>query len=279
MYSVSAAGHRGRVAVAPDDVGDVVADHASEPPALVAQVGEVVAHVRRGGDADRDLGRVATGGLGRGPHGADRPRRDLGVGELEDEAVADLAGQGEGPGSVAGDPQLEPAPAGPRERDRRALVVDRPAVAELADHVDRLAQRVDRGRLAVRDAHRRVAPADAADGAVAVHLVERGEHAGGHRPVPGGRVGDHRADDDVAGLGQDLAVDDVWLLPQDVAVERPDVAEPVRLRPLGEVDDARRRRRRLEHHPQIHQRVSGKPKSTLDVCGSGHLDVTTLPRV
>ena len=51
---MSACGHGAAVvAVAGDDVGHVVADHAAEPAALVALVGEVVADVGRGGDADR----------------------------------------------------------------------------------------------------------------------------------------------------------------------------------------------------------------------------------
>ena len=140
----------------------------------------------------------------------------------------------------------------PRQRDRRSLVVDAAAVGELADHVDRLAHRRERGRLAVRDAHGRVAAADAADRAVAVHLVERGVGRRGDGPVAGRRVGDHRPDDDVARLVQDLGVDDVRLLPQDVRVERPDVAEPVGLRPLRQIDDPRRRRRGLQHDADVH---------------------------
>ena len=50
----------------------------------------------------------------------------------------------------------------------------------------------------------------------------------------------------------DAAVDDVGLLPQDVAVERPHVGEPVRLRPFRQIDDPRRRRRRLEHNAYLH---------------------------
>src|ERR671913_1475141 len=46
-------------AVAGDEVGHVVADHATEPAALVALVGEVFADVRGGGDADLYLPRVA----------------------------------------------------------------------------------------------------------------------------------------------------------------------------------------------------------------------------
>ena len=58
---------------------------------------------------------------------------------------------------------------------------------------------------------------------------------GGDRPVAGRRVGHHRPDHDLAGLGEDLAVDDVRLLPEQVRVEGPDVAEPVLLGQLGEL--------------------------------------------
>ena len=67
MYSVSASGTAaGVLAVLGDEVGDVVADHAAEPAALLACVGErlgrvVLGDVRGRGDADRDLGRVAPG--------------------------------------------------------------------------------------------------------------------------------------------------------------------------------------------------------------------------
>ena len=160
--------------------------------------------------------------------------------------------ESQGPWPVAGDPHTEPARRRPREAQGGALVLDLPAVGQLADDVHRLAQRVDRRRLAVGDTYRRVAAADAAHGAVAVHLVERGEHTRRDRPISCRRVGDHRPDHDVPGLGEDPAVDDVGLLPQQVAVERPDVAESVGLGALGEVDDTRRRRRRLQHQPEIH---------------------------
>ena len=95
-----------------------------------------------------------------------------------------------------------------------------------------------------------------------------------------GWVGHHRPNDHVAGLGQDLAVDDVRLLPQDVGVEGPDVTEAERLGSLGELDDAERRRCGLEDDADIHdQRVSGKPRLIELVAGSGQREVTTFPRV
>ena len=54
---------------------------------------EVVADVGGRGDADRDRVGVAAGLLGGLAHRLDRPRGDVGVGELQDEAVADLAGE------------------------------------------------------------------------------------------------------------------------------------------------------------------------------------------
>src|SRR5439155_8208528 len=85
--------HRTPGPVPGDDVGDVVADHAAEPAALVALVREVVADVGRRGDADPDRVRVPAGRRSRLAHRLDRPGSDVGVGELQDEAVRDLPGQ------------------------------------------------------------------------------------------------------------------------------------------------------------------------------------------
>ena len=234
------------------DVGHVVADHAAEPAALVAHVVDVVADVRGGGDAEGDGVGVAPGVGGGDADGVDRPRGDVGVGELEDEPVADLAGQCQRLRSVCRDPDVEFAGLGPREAQVGALVLDGPAVAELADHVDGLAQRRERRRLAVEDPHGGVAAADSAHGPIPVHVVEGGEQAGRDGPVARRRVGHHRPDDHLAGLGEDLAVDDEGLLPEDVAVERPDVVEPEVLGSHRELDHPRGGRVRLQHHSEVH---------------------------
>ena len=179
---------------------------------------------------------------GRIPHGLIIQRGDVDVGQLQDEPVAHLAGELQRQRAVRGDPDLELDAALHGNCSVAPLYSTGAAVRQLADDVDRLAQLLQRRRLAVGDAHRRVAAADAADGAVAVHLVERGEDGCRHRPVPGRRVRHERADHDPLGLGEDLAVDDVRLLPEQVRVERPHVAEAVRLGELGELHRARRRR-------------------------------------
>ncbi len=85
------------------------------------------------------------------------------------------------------------------------------------------------------------------------------------------------------GVGEDLAVDDVRLLPEDVGVERPHVRETEVLRLLGQLDDAPRRWVGLQYDTEIHERPSyrfcGNPRSTDEVDGSGQREVTTLARV
>ena len=56
-------------------------------------------------------------------------------------------------------------------------------------------------------------------------------------------------------LGEDLAVDHVRLLPEQVRVEGPHVAEAVLLGELGERDRARRRRVGLEYCSEVHGSV------------------------
>ncbi len=47
-------------------------------------------------------------------------------------------------------------------------------------------------------------------------------------------------------------MDDVRLLPEDVGVEGPHVTEAEAVRPLGQIDDSRRRGRGLEYDTDVH---------------------------
>ena len=77
-------------------------------------------------------------GGGRGlPDAGDHPRCDVDVGQLQDVAVADLTGRLESQRPVRGDPDLQRRRTRPRELQVGALVVHRPAVGELADHLRR----------------------------------------------------------------------------------------------------------------------------------------------
>ena len=221
------------LAVAADEVGDVVADHAAEPAALLARVVEVVAEVGGRRDADRDLVRVAPGRLGRRTHALDRPPQDHRVGELEDEAVRLAARPARAP-SGRSPPSTRRAcrraPTGSRTSPA-GVSIARPSASSL---ITCIASSVcgQRRRLLAEHAPRGVAPPDAADRAVAEHVVERREQRRGDRRVARRRVGHERADHDPLRRRQHLRVDDVGLLPQDVGVERPRVreAEPLRRR-------------------------------------------------
>ena len=103
--------HRCGVAVSLDEVGHVIADHAAEPTALVAHVGEVFCRpdVGRGGDAHGDVVGIPTRIAGSTAHGVDRPLGDGEVGELQDEPVAGLADQLQGLGAITGAVDVEPA--------------------------------------------------------------------------------------------------------------------------------------------------------------------------
>src|ERR687893_1965825 len=119
------------LAVAGDEVGDVVAHHPPEQPALVALVGEVVPDVGRGGDADLDLLRVAARFYGRVVDVLHGPLQDDGVGELEDEAVGLLPDEAKGLGAVAGHPDVELSVLDPRYLDVHPAVVRLPALGEV----------------------------------------------------------------------------------------------------------------------------------------------------
>src|SRR5262249_22678604 len=101
----------GRVLAVPaDDVRDVIADHAAEPAALLAGVHEVsiapVGDVRGRSHADVDAGGIAPCRARGLAHGAYGPLGDRWIGELEDEAVTDLARQRERLRSICRDPDL-----------------------------------------------------------------------------------------------------------------------------------------------------------------------------
>src|SRR5690606_30682315 len=78
--------HAGVLTVAGDEVGDVVADHAAEPAALLAGGRQAVTDVGGSGDADGDGAGIPPRLLGRGPYGLHHPLGEVGVAELEDAA-------------------------------------------------------------------------------------------------------------------------------------------------------------------------------------------------
>ena len=73
---------------------------------LIALVLNVVSDVCRGNDAHLQVIRIATGGCGSCSYRVPGPLEDLGVGELQDEAVGMLPDCGERLRAIAGSPHL-----------------------------------------------------------------------------------------------------------------------------------------------------------------------------
>ena len=117
-------------------------------------------------------------------------RMRSGVADLEHRPVGDPAGQLERDRPVAGDPDRQPVAPGPGQLEHRPLVLDRPALDEGPDDVDRLLEVLHRGRRLAEDPPGGVAPPDPEVHPAAADLVEDGQRGGGHRRLAGGRVRD-----------------------------------------------------------------------------------------
>ena len=192
------------LAVAPDEIGDMVAHHAPEPAELLALVRDVVPHVGGGGDTGRDRVRRAPRRGRRLPDRAQGPLENPGIRELQDEAVRVPADAVQRPGTVSGAPHREvEAPVEPGEAQRGAPVLHALPRDQALDHPHGLGHLGESARLASDVAQGRVAPADAADRPRPVDIVQRREGRCEHRPVARAGIGHHRTHHDPLGLGQD----------------------------------------------------------------------------
>src|SRR5216684_7255556 len=87
-----------------DKVHHVVGDQSGKPADMLARGFQVVGRPDGGGGHDFDLAEVAAGFFGAFADKAEAPVDQVGVGKLEDHAVADASGGAQGFGAVAGDP-------------------------------------------------------------------------------------------------------------------------------------------------------------------------------
>ena len=209
---------------------------------------------RRG--LDLDGRRVAPGFDGRLADHARHPLDEVDVGELEDDPVRDAPRHAQHQGTVAGDPDRQLPAARPGELELGVEVRRRAPLDEVADDAHGPVQRARRDRRAAQDPLGAVAAPDAEVHASARDLVEGGEDAGRHGDVPGRRIrhaGPQAHRRRVDGHQRQQRVD---VLPEDVRVEEPAVAESGRLRLARESDRPLDGVLGLERESEVHGRAA-----------------------
>src|SRR3989454_3136168 len=165
--------------VAGDEVHDVIGYQSGKPANAFAGERDIVRNPDGRGSHDFDFGRVAACFACAFADEADAPFDEVGIGELQDYAVADAAGAAEGFGAVASDPDARRGAIGPGEARCDAVVVNGFAGVERAEIADEFLEIFERGGVFAEDAAGTVAAADAEVHAAAGDEIERGKEAGG----------------------------------------------------------------------------------------------------
>ena len=166
------------------------------------------------------------------------PLDDVRVGELDDHAVSLPARDRERLRAVTRDVHLDLGQLGPDPLQLQLLVVpvDRGAVHERLDHLERCFELGDLDRLAADVPHRGVATADAHDHPSVRDVVQRRVGTGEHRRLARAGVRDHVAELDRGGPVRDEREHRERFLPEHVRVVRPGVLEATLLGELDQLD-------------------------------------------
>ena len=218
----------------------MVRDHGREPARGVARGCDVVADDRRGAHDRLERIGIAPGFRGGGAGLAHDPVDDVGVSQLDHDAVALTPGHAERPGAVAGHPDRDLGQTlGPLERDLLPVPVGGAAVRELADQLGRGLELAHLDGLQPDRATRRVAAPDLHRDAPGRHRVERRVEARSHGRVARARIGDAEPEADALGLRGRHGQEDGAVLPKDVRVVGVGPVVPRGLGGLHELDEAR----------------------------------------
>src|SRR5882724_6187061 len=128
-----------------DEVHHVVGDQGGKPADVFAGGFQVVASPDGGGGPDFDFAEVAAGFLGAFADEAQAPVDQVGIGELENYAVADASGGAQGFGAIAGDPHAGDFPVGPGKFCGDAVEVDGFAGVQIAEDADEFLEILESG--------------------------------------------------------------------------------------------------------------------------------------
>ena len=242
-----------------DQVDHVVAHQGREPSGPLAT--ELPrADVGRRRRLYPDAARRPPGGRLRLTQLRDEPADQVGIGQLQDQAVGHPSGHGQRHRSIPGHPHRELPLPGPWEDELGALVGHRSPLDQVANDDDRLFQRLHGGRRLAEDPSSAVAAPDSQVHPAPAQLVEHRQRRCRHARLARGRVRDAGPEPEpLAGLGHQ-GEEDISLAPQDVAVEEPPVAEPVGFGSACQLPGALDVVLRLEGEPKVH-RCYGRTRS------------------
>src|SRR5258708_1282969 len=169
-----------------DEVHHVIGNERGKPADVFAGGFQVVGSPDGGGGHDFDFAEVAAGFLGAFADEAQAPVDQVGIGELENHAVADAPGGAEGFGAIAGNPDAGNFPIGPGKFCRDAVEVDGFAGVQIAEDADEFFEIFESGGLLAEDAAGAIAAGDAQFHTTVRGKIQRGEKAGGNGDGAGG---------------------------------------------------------------------------------------------
>ncbi len=139
----------------------MIGHECGKPADMFAGGFQVVGGPDGGGGHDFDLAEVAAGFLGAFADEPEAPVNQVGVGELENYAVADASGRAQGFRAVASDPDAGDFAIGPGKFCGDAVEIDRFAGVQVAEDAYKFLETLERGGLLAEDAAGTVAAADA----------------------------------------------------------------------------------------------------------------------
>jgi len=180
------------------------------------------------------------------------PIDQVGVGKLEDDAVADSSGGAKGFGAVAGDPHAGHLTVGPGKFCRNTIKINSFASVQVAEDADEFLEILKRGRFLAEDAAGAVAAANTEFHASMGNEIEGGEKAGGYSHVTHGRVGDAGAQAHLLGIGSHESKEREWLFPDDVGIKNPAEGKAGGFRLACEAQDSVYRNVRLDGDAEVH---------------------------
>src|SRR5207253_11282353 len=170
---------------------------------------------------DFDFAEVAAGFFGAFADKPEAPVDQVGVGKLEDDAVADASGRAQGFGAVAGNPDAGNFAVGPGKFCGDAIKIHGIAGVQAAKDADKFLEIFEGRGFLAEDAAGTVATTDAELHAAVGSEIQRGEEARGDGDVADGGIGDAGTKTHFLGVGGHEGEERKRLLPDDVGIENP----------------------------------------------------------